>query len=92
MALERKIQDLLGRRNELAERLANLESMKGETNQRVYSRIKADYDGQLNEVLNNLGAEKAHLKTRSTTSPPRSTSWKETPERIRSRGRAPDQG
>lgn len=62
MALERKIQDLLGRRNELAERLANLESMKGETNQRVYSRIKADYDGQLNEVLNNLGAEKGSLE------------------------------
>ena len=48
MALERKIQDLLGRRNELADRLANLESMKKETNQRVYSRIKADYDNQLN--------------------------------------------
>jgi len=62
MALERKIQDLLGRRNELAERLANLESMKGETNQRVYSRIKADYDNQLGEVLNSLGAEKGSLE------------------------------
>lgn len=62
MALERKIQDLLGKRNELAERLANLESMRGETNQRVYSRIKADYDNQLNEVLNSLGAEKGSLE------------------------------
>jgi DNA repair exonuclease SbcCD ATPase subunit len=62
MALERKIQDLLGRRNELADRLANLESMKKETNQRVYSRIKADYDNQLNEVLNSLGAEKGSLE------------------------------
>ncbi len=62
MALERKIQDLLGRRNELAERLGNLESMKGETNQRVYSRIKADYDNQLGEVLNSLGAEKGSLE------------------------------
>jgi len=62
MALEKKIQDLLGRRNELAERLANLESMKGETNQRVYSRIKGDYDNQLSEVLNSLGAEKGSLE------------------------------
>lgn len=64
MALERKIQDLLGRRNELADRLANLESMKGETNQRVYSRIKADYDTQLGEVLNSLGAEKGSLEAK----------------------------
>lgn len=62
MALERKIQDLLARRTELAERLANLESMKGETNQRVYTRIKGDYDDQLNDVLGKLGAEKGSLE------------------------------
>jgi chromosome segregation ATPase len=62
MALERKIQDLLARRTELAERLANLESMKGETNQRVYSRIKGDYDKQLNDVLGQLGNEKGSLE------------------------------
>lgn len=62
MALERKIQNLLAKRTELAERLANLEAMKGETNQRVYSRIRGDYDGQLNGVLNDLGAEKGALE------------------------------
>jgi len=62
MALERKIQDLLARRTELAERLSNLETMKVETNQRVYTRIKGDYDNQLNEVLGKLGAEKGSLE------------------------------
>ncbi len=62
MALERKIQDLLARRTELAERLSNLETMRAETNQRVYSRIKGDYDNQLNEVLGKLGAEKGSLE------------------------------
>lgn len=62
MALERKIQDLLARRTELAERLSNLESMRAETNQRVYSRIKGDYDNQLNDVLSKLGAEKGSLE------------------------------
>ncbi len=64
MALERKIQDLLARRTELAERLSNLEAMKVETNQRVYSRIKGDYDDQLNEVLGKLGAEKGSLEAK----------------------------
>jgi len=62
MALERKIQDLLARRTELAERLSNLETMRPETNQRVYSRIKGDYDNQLNDVLGKLGAEKGSLE------------------------------
>lgn len=62
MALERKIQDLLARRTELSERLSNLESMKAETNQRVYSRIRGDYDDQLNDVLGKLGAEKGSLE------------------------------
>lgn len=62
MALERKIQDLLARRTELSERLSNLESMRAETNQRVYSRIKGDYDDQLNDVLGKLGAEKGSLE------------------------------
>jgi len=62
MALERKIQDLLAKRTELAERLGNLEAMKGDTNQRVYSRIKSDYDNQLNDVLSDLGAEKGALE------------------------------
>ncbi|PIE51410.1 hypothetical protein CSA37_11830 [Candidatus Fermentibacteria bacterium] len=62
MALEKKIQNLLAKRTELAERLSNLEAMKEETNQRVYSRIKADYDGQLNGVLSNLGSEKGSLE------------------------------
>ncbi len=62
MALERMIQDLLARRTELSERLSNLEIMKVETNQRVYSRIKGDYDDQLNEVLGKLGAEKGSLE------------------------------
>ena len=64
MALERKIQDLLARRTELAERLSNLEAMKVETNQRVYSRIKGDYDDQLNDVLGKLGAEKGSLESK----------------------------
>lgn len=62
MALERKIQDLLARRTELSERLSNLETMRAETNQRVYSRIKGDYDNQLNDVLGKLGAEKGSLE------------------------------
>ncbi len=64
MALERKIQDLLARRTELAERLSNLEAMKAETNQRVYSRIKGDYDNQLNDVLGKLGDEKGSLESK----------------------------
>ncbi len=66
MALERKIQDLLARRTELAERLSNLEAMRAETNQRVYSRIKGDYDDQLNDVLSKLGAEKGSLEAKVT--------------------------
>ncbi len=62
MALERKIQDLLARRTELSERLSNLETMRAETNQRVYSRIRGDYDDQLNDVLGKLGAEKGSLE------------------------------
>ena len=62
MALERKIQDLLASRSELAERLSNLEAMKVETNPRVYSRIKGDYDNQLGDVLGKLGAEKGSLE------------------------------
>lgn len=64
MALEKKIQNLLARRTELAERLSNLEVMKAETNQRVYSRIKDDYDKQLNDVLGKLGAEKGSLEAK----------------------------
>jgi chromosome segregation ATPase len=64
MALERKIQDLLAKRTELAERLSNLDAMKGETNQRVYSRIKGDYDNQLNDVLGKLGNEKGSLEAK----------------------------
>lgn len=62
MALEKKIQNLLATRTELAERLSNLEAMKAETNNRVYSRIKSDYDNQLNDVLGKLGDEKGSLE------------------------------
>jgi len=62
MALEKKIQNLLATRTELAERLSNLEAMKAETNDRVYSRIRNDYDNQLNDVLGKLGDEKGSLE------------------------------
>lgn len=59
--LEARIQKLLDQRLELVDRLSNLDSLKDETNNRVYIRIKKDYESQLDEVLGGIGEEKGAL-------------------------------
>lgn len=59
--LEARIQKLLDQRLELVDRLSNLDSLKDETNSRVYVRIKKDYEAQLDEVLGSIGEEKGAL-------------------------------
>jgi prefoldin subunit 5 len=59
--LEARIQKLLDQRLELVDRLSNLDSLKDETNNRVYIRIKKDYEAQLDEVLGSIGEEKGAL-------------------------------
>jgi chromosome segregation ATPase len=61
--LEDKIQSLLARRTELADRLDNLESLKAETNARVYKKIKADYEEQLNVVLSGISEQRGSLES-----------------------------
>jgi DNA repair exonuclease SbcCD ATPase subunit len=60
--LEEKIQELLANRTELADRLANLEKLKAETNERVYKRIRQDYQDQLNSVLEAISNERGTLE------------------------------
>lgn len=60
--LEEKIQELLSSRTELADRLANLEKLKAETNERVYKRIRQDYQDQLDSVLSSISAERGILE------------------------------
>jgi len=60
--LEEKIQELLSSRTELADRLANLEKLKAETNERVYKRIRQDYQDQLDSVLSAISAERGTLE------------------------------
>ncbi len=64
--LEEKIQDLLSSRTELADRLANLEKLKAETNERVYKRIRQDYQDQLDKVLSAISAERGTLEGKVT--------------------------
>ncbi len=59
--LEARIQKLLDQRLELVDRLSNLDSLKDETNSRVYVRIKKDYEAQLDTVLASIGEEKGAL-------------------------------
>ncbi|HOD18825.1 MAG TPA: hypothetical protein PLV86_03545 [Candidatus Fermentibacter daniensis] len=60
--LEEKIQELLSSRTELADRLGNLEKLKAETNERVYKRIRQDYQDQLDSILSSISAERGTLE------------------------------
>jgi DNA repair exonuclease SbcCD ATPase subunit len=60
--LEDKIQSLLEKRTELADRLANLEALKAETNARVYKKIKSDYEEQLSVVLTGISEQRGTLE------------------------------
>jgi len=62
--LEDKIQDLLATRTELADRLDNLEKLRAETNERVYNKIRKDYDTQLQEVLSGINEERGTLESK----------------------------
>lgn len=62
--LEDKIQGLLAKRTELADRLDNLEKLRAETNERVYKKIRKDYDSQLQEVLNGINEERGTLESK----------------------------
>ncbi|MBN1435308.1 hypothetical protein JW921_11145, partial [Candidatus Fermentibacterales bacterium] len=63
--LEDKIQELLDKRNELAGRLESLEDLKGQTNERVYARIRKDYQAQLSEVLGSIAQERGALEDKA---------------------------
>ena len=65
--LERKILDLLGRREELVGRLTNLEEMKPNTNERVYWKIREDYSGQLQSVLEKINEQRGSLEDKART-------------------------
>ena len=60
--LEEKIQALLERRIELTDRLGTLEKLKAETNDRVYKRIRQDYEAQLGSVLSDISQERGSLE------------------------------
>jgi chromosome segregation ATPase len=62
--LEDKIQGLLAKRTELADRLDNLEKLRAETNERVYNKIRKDYDTQLQEVLSGINEERGTLESK----------------------------
>ena len=62
--LEDKIQGLLAKRSELADRLDNLEKLRAETNERVYKKIRRDYDTQLQEVLGGINEERGSLESK----------------------------
>ncbi len=62
--LEEKIQALLARRTELSDRLGNLEKLKAETSDRVYKRIRQDYDDQLSAVLGEISQERGTLESK----------------------------
>ena len=65
--LENKIQELLDKRNELAGRLGSLEDLKSQTNERVYARIKKDYQSQLQEVLTEIAGERGALEEKASS-------------------------
>jgi chromosome segregation ATPase len=62
--LEEKIQALLARRIELSDRLVTLEKLKAETNDRVYKRIRQDYDDQLSSILGEISQERGALESK----------------------------
>lgn len=63
--LEKKILDLLDRREELVGRLHNLENMKTDTNDRVYGKIRDDYSGQLQSVLEKISDKRGSLEVKA---------------------------
>jgi DNA repair exonuclease SbcCD ATPase subunit len=65
--LEKRILDLLGRREELVNRLNSLEEMKPNTNERVYWKIREDYSGQLQSVLEKINEQRGSLEEKART-------------------------
>ncbi len=63
--LEKKILDLLDRREELVGRLHNLENMKSDTNDRVYGKIRDDYSTQLQSVLEKISDKRGSLEVKA---------------------------
>ncbi len=63
--LEKKILDLLDRREELVGRLNNLETMKPDTNSRVYKKIRHDYSTKLQEVLEKINEQRSSLENKA---------------------------
>ncbi|NOQ22487.1 MAG: hypothetical protein GQ565_07540 [Candidatus Aegiribacteria sp.] len=63
--LEKKILDLLDRREELVGRLNNLETMKPETNIRVYQKIREDYSTKLQGVLEKINEQRDSLEKKA---------------------------
>lgn len=63
--LEKKILDLLDRREELVGRLNNLETMKPDTNARVYKKIRGDYSTKLQSVLEKINEQRGSLEKKA---------------------------
>lgn len=63
--LEKKILDLLDRREELVGRLNNLENMKPDTNARVYKKIREDYSTKLQGVLEKINEQRGSLEKKA---------------------------
>lgn len=63
--LEKKILDLLDRREELVGRLKNLETMKPDTNERVYEKIRMDYSTKLQSVLEKINEQRGTLEKKA---------------------------
>ncbi len=63
--LEKKILDLLDRREEYVGRLNNLETMKPDTNTRVYEKIREDYSTKLQNVLEKINEQRGSLEKKA---------------------------
>ncbi len=63
--LEKKILDLLDRREEYVGRLNNLETMKPDTNTRVYEKIRQDYSTKLQKVLEKINEQRGSLEKKA---------------------------
>jgi len=63
--LEKKILDLLDRREEFVGRLNNLETMKPDTNSRVYTKIREDYSTKLQIVLEKINEQRGSLEKKA---------------------------
>ena len=63
--LEKKILDLLDRREEYVGRLNNLETMKPDTNTRVYEKIRQDYSTKLQNVLEKINEQRGSLEKKA---------------------------